>query len=192
MMVSSDNTAPATPSLKTRMHARFGEWRARGGWRFGLKAALALGLLVGGMEYTKTRFMLGYDQNIHQCIADYSVFGVDRHNHVLARDNLYAFSWEGNEAFFDPGETLVKFLVGLPGDTIEVTADERVLINGVEYGDTLQAASVFGMAPDRFVGKTTLADNEYWFMGDTPESFDSRYWGSVSKEQIIGRAYGFY
>jgi conjugal transfer pilin signal peptidase TrbI len=29
----------------------------------------------------------------------------------------------------------------------------------------------------------------YWVMGDQPKSFDSRYWGVVYQQQIIGKAY---
>ncbi|MDX7527058.1 S26 family signal peptidase, partial [Enterobacter hormaechei] len=30
---------------------------------------------------------------------------------------------------------------------------------------------------------------EYWFSGEAATSFDSRYWNSVKREQIVGRAW---
>ncbi|NDG89011.1 MAG: S26 family signal peptidase, partial [Gammaproteobacteria bacterium] len=29
----------------------------------------------------------------------------------------------------------------------------------------------------------------YWAMGDQPKSFDSRYWGVVYQQQVVGKAY---
>ena len=34
-----------------------------------------------------------------------------------------------------------------------------------------------------------LGSNQFWVMGDHRLSFDSRYWGPVYPQQIIGKAY---
>ncbi len=35
-----------------------------------------------------------------------------------------------------------------------------------------------------------LGDDEYFFMGDnSPSSYDSRMWGTVAKEDMVGRAF---
>ena len=138
------------------------------------------------------RYTIAIDASEIRCIEDYSVFIVDYFNTELERGAIYAFSAEGLEPFFDDGQPLAKYLVGMPGDAIEITSDQRVLINDVEVADTLASAHHLDMTPSDFVGKGVIGEGEYWFMGDTPESFDSRYWGSVGRDQILGRAHGIF
>jgi signal peptidase I len=121
--------------------------------------------------------------------------------------------------FFSPydGKRLVKRVVGLPGDTIELR-DNTLIINGqpVEYrpiGEQL----LRGLAPSdrvghvfateqlpgqshavegnptlpamRSFGPLHVPEGRYFMMGDNrDDSFDSRYWGTVTRDQIVGRA----
>jgi signal peptidase I len=121
--------------------------------------------------------------------------------------------------FFSPhdGTRLVKRVVGLPGDLIELQ-NEQLIINGspVSYAslkpgatDPLTAAEQqqcrFAteqlpahdhavMATPSLPAKRTFApfrvpDGHYFMMGDNRDnSFDSRYFGPVDRQQIIGQA----
>ena len=99
-----------------------------------------------------------------------------------------------------PTTDLVKRCVGLPGDSIEMV-DKQLLINGSELPDDGYAQNlderVFANKP-YFSRQTRLRDNfgpfvvpegEYFFLGDNRDfSYDSRYWGSVPRRYIKGRA----
>jgi len=61
-------------------------------------------------------------------------------------------------------------------------------VNDELVGEGLILAEEIGGTPADFAGETVLDEGTYWFMGETPYSFDSRYWGTVSEEQIIGQA----
>ncbi len=121
--------------------------------------------------------------------------------------------------FFSPhdGKRLVKRVVGLPGDTIELR-NNVLLINGqaIEYQPIAEellrdipaaerAGRVF--ASEQLPGQThavsghpavpamrsflpqRVPDGQYFMLGDNrDDSFDSRYWGTVDRKQIIGRA----
>src|SRR5690606_12633110 len=106
------------------------------------------------------------------------------------RNGIYVFSSRDLRPYFEKGTRLTKYLVGLPGDTIEIDDNDVIRINGVVVGEGLSLARKYlDRSESEFRGKRTLQDNEYWVMGDSDQSFDSRYWGSIKSEDIIARAY---
>jgi len=78
---------------------------------------------------------------------------------------------------------LVKRLIGLPGETVELMADGSVYINGELLEEPYAAkaeseAKVFN-----------VPENSYLFFGDNrPISYDARYWEKpyIDESKIIG------
>jgi len=121
--------------------------------------------------------------------------------------------------FFSPkdGTRLVKRVIGLPGDTVELRNDQ-LMINGqtVDYttlepkiSEQLSGAerahgifateqlpahahavmAIDGIPAKRTFGPVHVSDGHYFMMGDNRDnSFDSRYFGEVDRGQIVGRA----
>lgn len=86
-----------------------------------------------------------------------------------------------------PGEPpLIKRLIGLPGETVEIR-DAAVYINGVKLDESYLNEPC---SPTRCSDRVwTLAADEYFFMGDNRNhSHDSRAFGPIRRNQIIGRA----
>ncbi len=82
-------------------------------------------------------------------------------------------------------EPLIKRVIGVPGDTIEIAAGQ-VRINGAP----LDEPYVHGLSTACFAacGPLTLGPDQYFVMGDNrPNSRDSRSFGPVVLNQIIGR-----
>ncbi|HEV8630771.1 MAG TPA: signal peptidase I [Thermoanaerobaculia bacterium] len=104
----------------------------------------------------------------------------------------------------DPSIDLVKRLIGLPGDRIEMR-QKQLLVNGrpVEdatyavHGDTRlgserNAYNYQLYRRDNF-GPLTVPPGRYFFLGDNRDfSYDSRYWGAVPRHYIKGRAFLIY
>lgn len=106
------------------------------------------------------------------------------------------------------GTRLLKRVVGVPGDRIEMK-DNRLIVNGVAalYRDTATfdgASVVLHESVDRREHLVAVGDRQstsatfgpvlvpaerYLVMGDNRDnSFDSRFFGFVPREQILGRA----
>lgn len=107
----------------------------------------------------------------------------------LERGGIAMFAVKGVKLYPD-GTLFVKFLAGLPGDHVEITRDERILINGKEAARGLSYLHKIGKPIDDFVFSGVLPEKKYYVLGDTDASFDSRYWGPIDESQIVGRAYG--
>jgi len=84
----------------------------------------------------------------------------------------------------DPEKTYyVKRVVGLPGEEIKIDQG-KVFIDGEELGETYLGASQKTEPPS----KSLIAKDSYYTMGDNRlASSDSRKWGYVAKEYIIGK-----
>lgn len=84
---------------------------------------------------------------------------------------------------------LIKRLIGLPGDVVEIR-DNHVFVNGVQLNEPYLPADADtgrGLAEGR--STWTLGPNEYLMMGDNRSaSKDGRYFGPVTYDKLIGRA----
>lgn len=90
----------------------------------------------------------------------------------------------------DPSKFFIKRVIGLPGDTINIEGS-TVRITNKEFpnGHILNEPYIKSMAPGAGVNEV-LGDREYFVMGDNrDQSSDSRVWGVLQEERIIGRAY---
>ena len=94
-----------------------------------------------------------------------------------------AVAGEGPRAF-------VKRVVGMPGDRIAVQ-DGRVIRNGRRSSEPFVTAC--GGGPECDLAAVEVPAGHYFLMGDNRgNSADSRYWGPVPRDQIIGRAVATY
>jgi signal peptidase I len=93
----------------------------------------------------------------------------------------------------DPSKDFIKRVVGVPGDVIEIK-DKNFYRNGIniqeEYIQHLDERVVDRR--DDF-GPYTVPENSYFVLGDNrDESYDSRFWGVVEREKILGKAWIIY
>ena len=121
--------------------------------------------------------------------------------------------------FYSPydGKRLVKRVIGLPGDTLELRNDNLILngepvqygaFSGASLGDLSErersshlyateqlpgrphAVAAWPTVPARRdFGPFKVPAGQYFMMGDNrDDSFDSRYFGPVDRNRIVGRA----
>jgi signal peptidase I len=90
----------------------------------------------------------------------------------------------------DPSQFFIKRVIGLPGETIEIS-NGKIILYTKEHpnGEVLDESYII---EDRTDGKTrvTLGEKEYFLLGDNrDESLDSRAFGTVKRAGIIGRVW---
>ena len=89
----------------------------------------------------------------------------------------------------DPSKFFIKRIVGLPGETVTVRGDTVTIVNG-DYpeGLVLDESYIRSMHGDEVLTRN-LEPDEYFVMGDNRDaSSDSRVWGALPEDLIVGRA----
>ncbi len=89
----------------------------------------------------------------------------------------------------DETKDFIKRVIGLPGETIEIK-NKVVYINGAPLDEPYVRHTKANTLPvrDNF-GPYTVPEGRYFMLGDNREgSHDSRWWGPVKREKIVGRA----
>lgn len=83
-------------------------------------------------------------------------------------------------------EFLVKRVIGVPGDVVAVKEHKLYLNGQLQQEDYIDVD-----IQDEDFAEITLGDDQYFVMGDNRhlgESKDSRYFGTVTSDLIVGRA----
>lgn len=90
----------------------------------------------------------------------------------------------------NPSTFFIKRIIGVPGDTISIDGNVVTITNDTHpNGYVLDEPYIKSMAPTTFLTET-LGDREYFVMGDNRDrSSDSRVWGILQREYIVGRAF---
>jgi signal peptidase I len=108
---------------------------------------------------------------------------------VLVMKSSYWFSdpHRGDVIIFksteDPSRTLIKRVIGLPGENISISGG-KVYINGEALEEP------YDQGVNSLYPTTAIPGGNYFVMGDNRDrSTDSRSWGMLPRENIIGKAW---
>jgi signal peptidase I len=117
------------------------------------------------------------------------------HDYLIVDEISYRFSEpaRGDVIVFrypnDPSVFYIKRVIGLPGETVHI---ERGAVTVTRAdGSTIALTEPYVVREDAtYTLDAALGSEQYFVMGDNrPESSDSRVWGSLPKENIMGRAF---
>jgi signal peptidase I len=116
-------------------------------------------------------------------------------NYLIVDEISYRFNEpeRGDVVIFrypnDPKKFFIKRIIGLPNETIDIK-DHEITITSAEHKDGFVLYEPYVKNQASGITHFELKDNEYFVMGDNRSaSSDSRYWGALPKENIVGRAW---
>lgn len=116
--------------------------------------------------------------------ADYLI--VDKLSYELGtpkRDDVVVFKYPN-----DTTKYFIKRIIGLPGETIDIKGSD-IFITNTAHTDGFKLDQPFIVDPAMNEAHLVLKEDEYFVMGDNRNaSSDSRYWGAVKKDLLVGRA----
>ena len=87
----------------------------------------------------------------------------------------------------DPDRKFIKRIIAVPGDLLEIR-------QGIVYVNRVRSEEPYVERPGGFtMAATRIPEGHFWVMGDNrPGSSDSRHWGMLPRENIIGKAWVAY
>lgn len=102
-----------------------------------------------------------------------------------ARGDVVIFKYPKN-----PKQYFIKRVIGLPGETVTTNTEGQIVVKNATQGTELVLEEPYIPTPIKSSPfNRTLGADEYFMMGDNRTgSFDSRMWGPVKRDLIIGRA----
>ena len=81
----------------------------------------------------------------------------------------------------------VKRIIAVPGDTIEITADLQILVNGTKIRETWQSTGKLSQGVASL--KLKLDEGEYFVLNDNRDNTNdsrSKNYGNIEQEDILG------
>ncbi|MFW5730268.1 MAG: signal peptidase I [Desulfonatronovibrionaceae bacterium] len=93
----------------------------------------------------------------------------------------------------DPSKDFIKRVVGVPGDVIEIKG-KKLYLNSRRLDEPYVRKVDHRVVDQRDdFGPFTVPEDSYFVLGDNrDESYDSRFWGIVKREKILGKAWIIY
>jgi|SRR3989344_3250428 len=91
----------------------------------------------------------------------------------------------------NPKEYFLKRIIGLPGERVKV-AEGQITVYNKEHPEGVVLNEPYLPKDLLTIGEriTALSENQYFVLGDNrPNSYDSRRFGAVDKNLVVGRAF---
>lgn len=177
-------------SLEQRLQTRFGE--IGGSIAFFILEVIQI-VLISAAVIIPIRYFLIQPFYVKGASMEPNFFD---HEYLIIDELSYRFSHpeRGQIVVFryprDPSQFFIKRVIGLPGETVEIT-NNHIVIYTTDHPNGVVLEEPY-IADEQTSGKlkVTLSDEEYYLLGDNRDaSLDSRIFGPVKRSFIIGRVW---
>lgn len=156
-------------------------------WKpFAIKAAVIALSFTAFFSWVDGRYVVGVDGQEVRCLPDHKYYLVNLKKTEPVRGSIMAYRSDGLEPVFYDGSMMAKMVKGMPGDHLVINAD-GVFINGEQVASDFPLAEQLGMDKSADLFKDEIIpEDRYLMLAPAPESYDGRYWGYITGEQLQG------
>lgn len=154
-----------------------------------IKLVILVFMIVGMyMVYFFSRYTFGTNVAITSCL-NARLLIIDTWDVDVQKGELAAFRMNKENPFYPSGLKWVKKVAGTGGSRIQVFEDRVVSDGQVIKLSMSYVLRKLGKTAGGFERTVQIPEGQYFLMGETLTSYDSRFWGTVSQNEIIGQAY---
>jgi len=159
---------------------------------FGIKSIVMLALLFSTMAWFRNHYRIGLVGGIPCLPARMYLYRLTSAMEVGRGDQVVFKTDTRTAPRFPVGAHFVKLLQCLPGDEVEVDQACHVRCTGPDgpfYESELESGvlKILGKSCGDFAAKYRIPPGNFFVVGTYPHSYDSRYWGLVHSEQVLGK-----
>jgi len=148
-------------------------------------AVLALAIVIPVRLFIAQPFIVS-GSSMHPTFENGEYLIIDELSYRLGepeRDDVVVFRYPKDQKKF-----FIKRIIGLPNETLEIKGNTITIFNE-EHQNGLELVEPYVKNNSKNNIRTTLKSDEYFVMGDNRSaSSDSRYWGAVKRNLLVGRA----
>lgn len=142
--------------------------------------------ILGAMFFS--RFGLSIDTQELRCLTTWFIL-IDKKDLDVKRGDLVSFKHLYGARGMPKDKLYAKFLRGVPGDKI-VVREKYTLINGERFDVTMSfGLKLFKESKETYEREFIVPKGQYFFMGNTKTSNDSRFWGTMDQSAVEGKVY---
>lgn len=152
-------------------------------------AFTVVGALAG--HAAAQNFRIAFDKAEVPCLP-WRVYLVSLTDERPERGSIVTFHARNVEPHFEEGAMFTKMVIGLPGEIVTITSG-AVEVGGVEHpGLSAEVLEKLGVGALDLERRYQLGPDEFFMAGTSDNAFDSRYYGPVSGDQLVGHARGLW
>ena len=147
-------------------------------------------LVAGSFRTFGQHYQFFYDSQDVRCIPEYRFYFIKRTADAkpnIKRGSIYAFHARNMGPYFKDGTMMGKYALAVGGDHVVIN-EHGVFVNGDLKVSGFVLAKKLGVEEKDLYKDYVLKPDQIFFAGTGERSFDSRYWGLASSDQVFGEA----
>lgn len=159
---------------------------------FALKCLLVLALLVASGAWLSGRYRFGVVANVPCLPARLYLYRLTTEELSRGEQVVFKTDWR-TSPHFKEGSTFVKLVKCLADDEVEIDDSCHVQCTGPDGGPIYESElepgvlEIMGKSCSELAARYPIPPGSYFVVGTLPHAFDSRYWGLLNQDQVVGK-----